>query len=147
MCLHTQQYTADQTLTSEKHVYVKRFFAIVDRVQGYDFTFMYSARMHFPRPRDLTLLNRTSMTLRQASTSGEFGSFWMFIIQRSLEFSHEFIFKQMSPERREHVHCNQHKLVLADRQLPWCLSCCCWYIIVLQDVLHNQRESSIGGKH
>jgi hypothetical protein len=60
MCLYSQQYTADQTLMSEKHVYIKR-----------SVTFMYNACMRFLRPRDLALLN---MTLRQVGASGEFGS-------------------------------------------------------------------------
>jgi hypothetical protein len=47
----------------------------------------------------------------------------------------------MSPERREHAHCNEHKVVPPDRQFHWCLSC---YTIVLQDVVHNQRDRSIG---
>jgi hypothetical protein len=49
--------------------------------------------------------------------------------------SREFIFKQfMSTERREHAHCNEHKLVSRDSQFPWCLSYCFWYTGVIQDV-------------
>jgi hypothetical protein len=36
----------------------------------------------------------------------------------------------MSTERREHAHCNEHKLVSRDSQFPWCLSCCFWYAVV-----------------
>jgi hypothetical protein len=73
MCLYTQEYMVDQTSTSEKHVYIKCFFAIVDRVRRYDATFMHSACMRFLRPRDLALLN---MTLHLVGASAEFGPFF-----------------------------------------------------------------------
>jgi hypothetical protein len=53
----------------------------------------------------------------------------------------------MLPERREHTLCNEHKFIPPDRQFHWCLSCCFWYTIVLQDVVHNQRDRSIQLKH
>jgi hypothetical protein len=63
MCLNTQQCTADQTSTSEKHVYIKAVFRHCD-------VMMYIACMQFPRPRDLALLE---ITLRQVGASGESG--------------------------------------------------------------------------
>jgi hypothetical protein len=39
----------------------------------------------------------------------------------------------MSAERRDNACCNEHKFVSRDSKFPWCLSCCFWYAIVLQD--------------
>jgi hypothetical protein len=73
MCLYTQQCTADQTSTSEKHVYIKAVFHHCDVMTYY--------RMHaLPQalgPRSVK---------HDITSGGRFGliwpSFWMFIIQR-----------------------------------------------------------------
>jgi hypothetical protein len=62
MCLYTEQYTADQTLTNEKHVYIKAFFRHRDVVMQH---------MHaLPQAPGIALLD---MRLRQVGASGEFG--------------------------------------------------------------------------
>jgi hypothetical protein len=67
MCLYRQQCTADQTSTSEKHVYIKAVFR-------YRVTSWHHACMRFLRSQDLALWDPTSMMLWQVGTLGEFGS-------------------------------------------------------------------------
>jgi hypothetical protein len=82
--------------------------------------------------------------VNDVTSGGHYGwislTFWMFIIQRWLGLSREFILKQfMSTEKEENtpIAMNTNSFP-RDSQFPWCLSCCFWYTIAIDIVLQDK---------